>query len=298
MNGDGMHMQVRGAGPPLVLIHGWGMHSGVFEGLAERLGAQRTLHLVDLPGHGHSRADATPLTLDACVDAIAARTPPAPWLGWSLGGLIALNAASRIPAQATQLIMLCALPRFVRSGDWPYGMSAEVFHQFSVNLAQDYRGTLGHFLALETLGSEHAATELRLLRAQVFAHGEPSQRALIEGLQLLEHTDLRTLLPQLGVPSLWIAGHRDRVSDWRAMQAAAALAPQSTFLRIDGAAHAPFLTHADELANAILDFLNEAMVPLARHSCESRNPATLLVSDEPKALDSCFRRNDKKKDRA
>ena len=267
MHSEGMHIEVCGAGPPLVLIHGWGMHSGVFDGLAERLGERRTLHLVDLPGHGHSRDDATPLTLDACVDAIAARTPPAPWLGWSLGGLIALNAASRIPAQATTLIMLCALPRFVRSQDWPYGMAADVFHQFGIDFGHDYRTTLERFLALETLGSEHAVAELRLLRAQVFAHGEPSQRALIEGLQLLEHSDLCAALPQLQVPSLWIAGRGDRVSDWRAMQTAAAHSPQSRFLRIEGAAHAPFLTHGDEVADAILHFLNEAMVPLARHSC-------------------------------
>ena len=65
---EGIHVEIRGAGPPLVLIHGWGMHSGVFDGLAERLSPRRTLHLVDLPGHGRSRNVATSLTLDACVD--------------------------------------------------------------------------------------------------------------------------------------------------------------------------------------------------------------------------------------
>lgn len=252
MSGEKIFIEVRGVGPPMVLIHGWGMHAGVFDRLAERLVVRHTLYLVDLPGHGRSRDAVTSLTLDACVNAIAARTPPAPWLGWSLGGLLALHAATHIPAQATALIMLCALPCFVRSVDWPYGMSADVFHQFVVDLAHDYRATLERFLALETLGSEHAAAELRLLRAQVFAHGEPVQRALIEGLQLLEHSDLRATLPLLRVPSVWIAGRRDRLSDWRAMQAAAALAPVSRFLRIDGAAHAPFLTHVDAVAKAVL----------------------------------------------
>jgi pimeloyl-[acyl-carrier protein] methyl ester esterase len=265
MHNDGMAIEIRGAGPPLVLIHGWGMHSGVFNGLADRLSVRRTLHLVDLPGHGRSRDAEMPLTLDVCVDAIVARTPPAPWLGWSLGGLLALRAASRIPAQTTALIMLCALPRFVRAEGWPYGMAADVFHQFAVDLAHDYRATLERFLALETLGSEDAAAELRLLRSQVFAHGEPLPHALIQGLQLLERSDLRDALSELRVPSSWIAGRRDRISDWRAMQAAAALSPHSQFLRIDGAAHAPFLTHVDEVADAVLDFLDanvdSAVVP-------------------------------------
>ena len=256
MHSEGMHIEVSGAGSPLVLIHGWGMHAGVFDGLAERLAVRRTLHLVDLPGHGRSRDDATPLTLDACAIAIAARTPPAPWLGWSLGGLLALHAASHIPARATALVMLCAPPRFVRSSDWPHGMDADVFHQFGIDLAQDYRGTLERFLALGTLGCKHAAPELRLLRAQACAHGEPLPQALADGLKLLECSDLRALLPQLRVPSLWIAGRRDRLSDWRGMQAAAALAPQAQSLRIDAAAHAPFLTHRDEVADAVLEFLD------------------------------------------
>ncbi len=258
MQRDDIDINVRGVGPPLVLIHGWGMHSGVFDGLAERLSTQHTLHLVDLPGHGRSRDAVTPLALDACVDAIAARTPAAPWLGWSLGGLFALHAASRIPAHATGLIMLCALPRFVRCADWPYGMDAEVFQQFGAALAQDFRATLERFLALETLGSAHATSELRLLRSQIFARGEPLPKALVDGLKLLECSDLRATLPQLRVPSLWIAGRRDRLSDWRAIQAAAALAQGSRSMCIDGAAHAPFLTHVEKVATATLDFLDDA----------------------------------------
>lgn len=255
---DDIVIEVSGVGPPLVLLHGWGMHSGVFDGLAERLSTRRTLYLVDLPGHGRSRNAVTPLALDACVDAIAARTPAAPWLGWSLGGLFALHAASRIPAHATGLIMLGALPRFVRCADWPYAMGAEVFQQFGAALAQDFRATLERFLALETLGSAHAASELRLLRSQIFAHGEPLPQALVDGLKLLECSDLRATLPLLRVSSLWIAGRRDRLSDWRAMQAAAALAQGSRCMCIEGAAHAPFLTHVEEVAMTILEFLDAA----------------------------------------
>jgi pimeloyl-[acyl-carrier protein] methyl ester esterase len=81
-----MRIAVRGAGPALVMIHGWAMHSGVFAPLSERLEHRFTLHLVDLPGHGDSRASALPLELDAVSAAIAERVPSgALWLGWSLG---------------------------------------------------------------------------------------------------------------------------------------------------------------------------------------------------------------------
>ena len=70
---DSLHIATSGEGPPLVLIHGWAMHGGVFAPLVERMRARHTLHLVDLPGHGLSRDDATPLAFDAVCDALVAR---------------------------------------------------------------------------------------------------------------------------------------------------------------------------------------------------------------------------------
>ncbi|HEY1034206.1 MAG TPA: alpha/beta fold hydrolase, partial [Pseudoxanthomonas sp.] len=86
-----MHIETTGSGPSLVLLHGWALHGGVFAPLVQRLSDRYTLHLVDLPGHGHSRDSDIPLSLDATVDALLARTPPAAWLAWSLGGLFALH---------------------------------------------------------------------------------------------------------------------------------------------------------------------------------------------------------------
>ncbi len=253
-----MRIARRGDGPPLVLIHGWAMHAGLFGGLLDRLAGRRNLYLVDLPGHGRSRDDAAPLQLESCVAAIAAQTPRAPWLGWSLGGLFALHAAATRPAHVDALIMLCSTPRFVRADDWAHGMDVALFQEFGADLGENYRGTLERFLALETLGCERAAVvDFRTLRAEAFAYGEPAPAALADGLKLLETCDLRALLPILRVPNLWIGARRDRLVDHRAVAAAAALTPKAQTLRLD-TGHAPFLTHADALADAVLAFLDAA----------------------------------------
>ncbi|HRA24442.1 MAG TPA: alpha/beta fold hydrolase, partial [Usitatibacteraceae bacterium] len=49
-----LHVELAGQGPDLVLLHGWGLHGGVWQGLARELAPAFRLHLVDLPGHGHS----------------------------------------------------------------------------------------------------------------------------------------------------------------------------------------------------------------------------------------------------
>ena len=256
-----MYIESRGSGPDLVLLHGWAMHGGVFATLAERLAAHFTLHLVDLPGHGRSAHSPVALELEAVADNLSRRLPRAAWLGWSLGGLFALQVAQRHPGRVRALVMLCAPPRFMHGADWPQGMAPATFHAFADGLAQDYRATVDRFLVLEAQGSEHARTELALLRAQVFAAGEPRPEALAEGLALLRDSDLRAGLPQLSMPSLWIGGRRDRLVLAPALEASAQAAPNASYRCIHGAGHAPFLSHADELAAALLAFA--APAPLA-----------------------------------
>lgn len=249
-----MHIDVTGTGPALVLIHGWALHGGIFAPLVERLSPHFQLHVVDLPGHGRSRDDGTPLKLPHVVGAIAAATPPAAWCGWSLGGLFALHAAATLP-QVRGLAMVAATPRFVRGDDWPQAVEPAVFEQFGHDLAGDYRGTLERFLALDVMGSQHARSELRTLREALTARGEPAPRALQEGLRLLEDTDLRSALRRLDKPTLWLAGQRDRLVPAAAMHAAAALAPQGQAVTVDGGGHAPFLGHADQVADALQRFV-------------------------------------------
>ena len=253
-----LHVEVVGSGPPLVLLHGWAMHGGIFAPLVEALRDHRTLHVVDLPGHGLSRGSAVPLELDDCARAIAAVVPTAPWCGWSLGGLVALRAAGLLPARVPALAMLCATPRFVRAADWPHGMPPSVFTEFADGLASDWRATIDRFLALEAFGSDHVREELAMLRAAVLERGAPAPAVLSQGLQLLQSSDLRDAVPALPVPSLWLAGRRDRLVDPRAMQQAAALAPRARYVQIEHAGHAPFLTHADAVARELLGFLREA----------------------------------------
>ena len=252
---SGLHVDIAGSGPPLVLLHGWAMHGGVFAPLVRRLRDRWTLHVVDLPGHGRNRDCGVPLQPEACVAALLEVLPDAPWCGWSLGGLLALHAAATRPRRVPALAMLCATPRFVRGVDWRFGVSAEIFHDFARGLREDYRGTLDRFVALEAFGSDHAKEEIRALREALFARGEPAPAVLADGLELLESADLRAALPGLAVPSLWLAGRRDRLVDPRAVRDAAALAPGSSVHVVEHAGHAPFLTHAEEVAAQLSAFL-------------------------------------------
>ena len=253
--GDNLYIHTEGRGDVhLVLLHGWAMHGGVFAPLIETLRDRCILHVVDLPGHGRSRDCTVSLQPAACAQAIAARVPRAVWLGWSLGGLYALQAALDFPNQVQGLAMLSASPRFVRGEGWAHAVSPEILQNFGRDLATDYDGTLERFLALEALGSDCAQADLRKLRADTFSEYRPDVRALVEGLDVLEHADLRERLPELTQPSAWIAGRRDRLIPWQAMRWSAAQC-RGPFTCVSGGGHAPFIGHTGEVVAALAPLL-------------------------------------------
>ena len=97
---------------------------------------------------------------------------------------------------------------------------------------------------------------MRLLQHTAFQFGEPDARVLGEGLHLLERVDLRAGLPDLAVPSLWLAGRRDRLVNAAAMQAACETAG-GLFVCDEHGGHAPFLTHPTAVAAAVIGFAED-----------------------------------------
>ena len=93
MKSDPVHVHVEsvGIGPPLVLLPGFAMHGGLFASILPALAKRRRVHVVDLPGHGHSPAIAPfdLASLAAAIDtAIESGQDRLAVLGWSLIGLM------------------------------------------------------------------------------------------------------------------------------------------------------------------------------------------------------------------
>jgi 2-succinyl-6-hydroxy-2,4-cyclohexadiene-1-carboxylate synthase len=92
-----LHVDVRGSGPPLVLLHGFTQTGRLWGRFGEVLAESHTLVAVDLPGHGDSgsvRAD-LPATAGLVAEAVrAAIGGEAPaLLGYSLGARVGLHVA-------------------------------------------------------------------------------------------------------------------------------------------------------------------------------------------------------------
>lgn len=247
------------AGVPLLLIHGWGMHGGMWRDMAEKLARHFHVYAVDLPGHGHSRGqNRQEGSLDEIVDELSAQfTGPLAVCGWSLGGQIAVRWSMRHPQQVSHLVLVASTPCFVRLDDWKYALSVEILEEFATNLQQNYSQTLKRFLSLQMRGSDQEREILAVLRDGLFSRGEPDLDALQSGLEILRCSDLRGALPELKQATLVVAGERDTLIPLQASQYLASRIPRGRLAMIKGAAHAPFLSHPDEFVEYISNFLLE-----------------------------------------
>jgi pimeloyl-[acyl-carrier protein] methyl ester esterase len=253
-----LYYEQYGEGPEVVLVHGWGSHGGVWTDIARELSAEYRITVPDLPGHGRSQNYLPPAyTPEALAEEIHhGLSGPAVWVGWSLGGLVALAAAQAHPREVVRLVLVGATPKYVRSTDWPHAMSSSVLDQFARNLEQDYVGTLERFLTLQMAAGE-SRDVLRRLREEMFRFGEPPTAGLQAGLRLLKEEDRRHTLGSIVSPTLVIHGERDRLAPLGAAEFLAEHLLQARLEIMPDAGHAPFLSHAPLFLEKMRNFIRD-----------------------------------------
>ncbi|MFW5431647.1 MAG: pimeloyl-ACP methyl ester esterase BioH [Methylophilaceae bacterium] len=249
------HVEIIGQGKPLVMIHGWGMHSGVWQPLVERLSRNYMLYLVDLPGTGNSRPMDSPHLYNIANEVAEVMPGITDVLGWSLGGLVAQSIATSQPERVRRLVLVGSTPCFINKHDWPLAISADHFNDFAQTINADYKQAMMRFLTLQCMKAKDARQTIKQLRASLDLKPMPSQRALQDTLDILLETDLRDVASSINKPTLLLHGDRDTLAPVQAAHWMMRNMPKSFLRVISGAAHAPFLSHSDQFIESLDQFL-------------------------------------------
>lgn len=225
--------------PLLVLLHGWGSTAGVWQPVVERLQADFTCFQPELPAHGDSQFTET--RLEPLARQILAEVDrPAIWLGWSLGALIAMQAALLMPQRVSQLLIVSGTPAFVQNADWDTAMPVDVFDQFQAEFANDASRSLKRFIALQAHGDRYAKSVMQQLGRSL----TEGVNAIAWGLQVLRRGNLVRELSAIQCPVNGLYGETDALVPVT-VQAAMHENANATVIAWPDTGHAPFLSQPD-----------------------------------------------------
>lgn len=249
-----IYQQSIGRGPTIVLVHGWAMHSGIWQSFAEQLAKRYQVICLDLPGHGQSDT-LNHFNLSDISAALVAAVPEGQfcWLGWSLGATVVLDIAQRYPDKVSSLVLLAGNPMFTQSQHWS-GMRVDLLEAFATQLNVDCQATLLRFLSLQVNQLPDFKALIKKLKTAVLEFPAPAEHTLQGGLEILKTADLRTALAKTKVPVSVILGTRDTLVPVSVGQQIQGLAPNIELNIIDKAGHVPFLSHAQEIIDIISQF--------------------------------------------
>lgn len=239
------------------LIHGWAANRHVFDDLIPRLPADWDVRALDLPGHGDAPF-AEPFDIAAVAETFAGQIDtPAHILGWSLGGLVALYLTALYPDKIRSLCLTASFARLTADTDYPEGLAQPALGKMVGAFQQDYAKHIKQFLQLQLLHTPHSGEILNRVLPDLARCGTPS--ALQAALEAVNHADARPLLPLIQTPSLLVFGQKDAITPPRMGEYLHRHLSNSELVLIDKAAHAPFLSHADEFAETYRNFVEKAV---------------------------------------
>lgn len=218
---------------PIALLQGWGYTPAVWSALAAELERE-----VICPA------------MSGCADDLAARIPDgALVVGWSLGGMQALDLARRHPEKCAGLVLIATTPRFVAAPDWDHGLGAELVLGFRDAFAASPQRTLRRFVALQSLNDENRARVAAELD-EALADPATNFDGLAAGLRTLCSWDLRASLPA-DVQCTLIHGRADAVVPLSAATWLARQFPGSVLHLFEDTGHAPHVSHTEAVAAII-----------------------------------------------
>jgi|GEM_PF-6769234 len=243
-------------GPKLLLLHGWAVHGGMYEGIRAHLEEHFELLVPDLRGHGYSTTPKGRWEIEHFADDLVSALDQLDidevhLGGYSMGGFVALALAQKIPERISRMAIMCSA---ARQGDNTRRSLVLAQAAFSVLPPSTMQVLTKRLLAGPGAPEEFGRVLQWLL-------GYNTRAGISGAARAMRKADLRPGLAGLHHPTLVVTAEHDTAISRRASRELVELLPNVTHRHWDDAGHALVASHGDQLARELIEFFAALETP-------------------------------------
>lgn len=210
MSGIGLHYKVEGSGKAVVFVHGLSDNLNYWEVLASTLKKEYLVIRYDLPGHGQSELGDGEITIDSYVEDLAnlldeLNVDNFNLIGFSLGGVIAMDFAIKYPEKVDSLVLMSTFSKF---DDHLRKVFTDFKNALNIGFEEFYDLILPMVLCPKVI--EDNRDELEFLKS--LAMQNANVQAYIKAVGACYDFDAEDELPKIDIPAMVLAGKYDEIT--------------------------------------------------------------------------------------
>jgi len=264
---DGSMMRYRdfGAGPVLLLVHGWAASGDFFDSVADQLASEFRVVIPDLRAHGETPAGAGPLDIDLLASDLQTLVEELDLTAiTALGGSMAATVLWQMivrngHARFAGLIIEDMSPRILNTADWALGMATGMDIDGSGRAIEAMRGDWPAYAAAfapRMFARGRAARETEMIADIVARLSRRDGGAMADLWLSMASQDLREALPTMNLPTLVISGARSEAYGPETSRYLVEALPEAQSITFANSGHAPHLEEPQEFVRAVAQFAN------------------------------------------
>lgn len=230
-----MNYEIEGSGKTLVFIHGLSESMLYWQFLAAHLKEDYQVLRIDLRGHGQTELGDDVITIDLFADDLKnlldeLKIESVNLVGFSLGGVVALDFAVRYPQMISSLVLMST---FCRSDEY----QTSILNQFKDKLESSFEDFYDFILPLALCPDviEDNLDDINFLKE--YHSKTANTKAYIEAVDACLDFDVENELSQIDVPTLVLAGKYDELCPLASQEDMKSKIKNSELIVFDNARH-------------------------------------------------------------
>lgn len=256
-NGRNIYYEDNGNGvAAIILIHAWGMNLRAWDGTVPHLvDAGHRVVTLDHRGCGLSDKDFDDMSINAIAGDVVALVAElglekVMLNGWSIGGAVAIEAASILKSTCCSLALTCpAAPVYLQKDDFPHGGTEEVLSGTLAALKADRPNFLKGLA--QGIYSADVSEEVIDWTWSLFLAASPMTANTLAELGPL---DQRATLSALHIPMISFVGSNDALADPAVGRSVADFNADTVIVELEHSGHVPLIEEAEKYHSELLKF--------------------------------------------